>query len=239
MLAAKNSVLALPYHDNLTKPIAAHIILEPFITRERIAMIEQLLIATGNAGKQREYATLLAPLPCRLVWPQTLRIALDVAETGQTYAENAWLKADAYRRASGLWSLADDSGLEVDALDGAPGIRSARYAGHQATDGDRYRLLLERLTDVSEEERTARFRCVICLTSPQGERWFAQGTVEGIIASAPQGVRGFGYDPVFFMPQVGMTMAQLDSETKNQLGHRGQAAAAIVDTILGEILPRG
>ncbi|HIC93340.1 MAG TPA: non-canonical purine NTP pyrophosphatase, partial [Anaerolineae bacterium] len=156
----------------------------------------KLLIATNNPGKLREYEELLAGLPLELTSPAREGLSLEVAETGESFAENARLKAVAYARASGLLTLADDSGLEVDALSGRPGVHSARYAGEGADDEERYRLLLEEMRGVPWEKRTARFRCVIAIATPEGEVRTAEGTCEGIIAFEPRGEHGFGYDPV-------------------------------------------
>jgi len=184
----------------------------------------KLLIATHNPGKVKEYQALLAGLPLELTYPAQEGLDIEVTETGESFAENARLKAAAYARASGLLTLADDSGLEVDALGGEPGIHSARYAGNGASDEERYRLLLDKLPGVPWEERTARFRCVIAVATPAGQVHTAEGTCEGIIAFAPQGEHGFGYDPVFYFPEHGMTMAELPPETKNRISHRAKAA---------------
>jgi XTP/dITP diphosphohydrolase len=184
----------------------------------------KLLIATHNPGKIKEYQALLTGLPLELTYPAQEGLNIEVVETGESFAENARLKATAYARASGLLTLADDSGLEVDALDGEPGIRSARYAGRGASDEDRYRLLLEKLRGVPWEKRTARFRCVIAVATPQGQIHTAEGACEGIIAFAPKGEHGFGYDPVFYFQEYGMTMAELPPETKNKISHRARAA---------------
>ena len=184
----------------------------------------ELLIATHNPGKVREYQELLAGLSLELTYPAQKGLDIEVAETGESFAENARLKATAYARASGLLTLADDSGLEVDALGGEPGIRSARYAGSEASDEDRYRLLLEKLRGVPWEERTARFRCVIAVVTPEGQIHTAEGACEGIITFEPKGEHGFGYDPVFYFQEYEMTMAELPSETKNRISHRARAA---------------
>ncbi len=183
-----------------------------------------MLVATNNPGKVEEYEELLAGLPLELTYPAQEGLDIEVAETGGSFTENATLKATAYARASGLLTLADDSGLEVDALGGEPGIRSARYAGKGASDEDRYQLLLEKLREVPWEERTARFRCVIAVATPEGQVHNAEGSCEGIIAFAPKGEHGFGYDPVFYFPEYGMTMAELPPEIKNQISHRARAA---------------
>lgn len=187
----------------------------------------KLLVATHNPGKVREYRALLEGLPVELTWPGELGLGLQVEESGSTFEENARLKALAYARASGLWTLADDSGLEVEALGGAPGVRSARYAGPSASDADRYRLLLEQMAAVPEGHRQARFRCVVALASPGGQVWTAEGKVEGVIAWEPRGRNGFGYDPVFYLPDLGCTMAELPPEEKNRLSHRARAVEAI------------
>ncbi len=200
-------------------------------------MLTKLLVATTNPGKKREYQELFADLEVPLTWPDEEGLTLQVAETGHTYAENAHLKAQAYALASSLWTLADDSGLDVDALQGVPGVQSARFGGPGLTDQDRYRLLLERLSDVPWEKRQAHFRCIIALASPQGRVWFTEGACEGMIAYAPQGTNGFGYDPVFYLPELARTMAELPSELKNRLSHRGKAAAAMKELLRKEILP--
>ena len=192
----------------------------------------ELLIATGNPGKVREYDELLAGLPISCVGPAELEIALDVDENGSTYQENATIKALAFARASGRVTLADDSGLEVDALSGRPGVRSARYGGPGMGDADRWRLLLQELGGTPQEERTARFRCAIALATPVGEVMTVDGTCEGRITFAAAGENGFGYDPVFFLPEEGCTMAQLPAEVKNRISHRGRAARAARQVIL-------
>jgi len=195
----------------------------------------KLLVATDNPGKVREYEALLKGLPLTLTYPAQEGIDIKVEETGSTFAENARLKAVAYARASGLLTLADDSGLEVDALGGEPGPRSARYAGPGASDENRYYLLLSRLEGVPWERRTARFRCVIAVATPQGEVHTAEGTCEGIIAFESKGEHGFGYDPVFYVPEHGQTMAELGPEVKNRISHRARAAEG-ARRILQELL---
>ena len=185
----------------------------------------RLLVATRNRGKVAEYAHLLADLGLELVSLDEVGIHYTVEEDGETYAQNALRKARSYAAASGLLTLADDSGLDVDALDGAPGVRSARHAGEGASDEDRYRLLLRNLQSVPEEQRGARFRCVIALAWPDGRAETVEGACEGRIARAPRGDHGFGYDPVFFLPEFGQTMAELSPEIKNRISHRAQAAA--------------
>ncbi len=186
----------------------------------------KLLIATRNQGKLREYRQLLADVPVEVIDLDGLGIVEEVAETGSTFAENAVQKALAYAQLSGLWAWADDSGLEVDALEGEPGVRSARFAGPDATDADRYRLLLQRMAHVPPGQRTARFRCVIAIATPEGRTEVAEGRCEGEIALAPRGEHGFGYDPVFYLPDRHCTMAELSPEEKNRISHRAQAARA-------------
>jgi XTP/dITP diphosphohydrolase len=187
----------------------------------------RLLVATRNQGKLGEYEELLSGLPVELTYLDGEGIVEDVEETGSTFAENAVLKAQRYALISGLLTLADDSGLEVDALGGEPGVHSARYAGAGATDEDRYRLLLEKMKDIPPDERGARFRCVIAVAEPGGETYTAEGVCEGEIAFGPQGDFGFGYDPVFLLRGSGRTMAQLPPEEKNGISHRARAAQAM------------
>lgn len=187
----------------------------------------KLLIATRNPGKVLEYRELLADLDLELTFPDQEGLDLEVNESGATFEENARLKALAYARASGLPSMADDSGLEVDALDGAPGVRSARYAGPQASDADRYRQLLAALADVPAGQRSARFRCVVALARPDGTIETAEGRCEGAIGFEPRGEHGFGYDPVFVVQGYGgRTMAELPPEIKNRISHRARAVLA-------------
>lgn len=184
----------------------------------------RLLIATHNRDKLIEYQELLAGLPLELVTLDDVGIRDDVAENGTTFAENARAKALAYARQSSLLTLADDSGLEVDALGGEPGVHSRRYAGDNKSDPERIAFLLDKLRDVPREKRTARFRCAIAIASPRGEVWEAAGMCEGEISLAPRGTHGFGYDPVFVFPEHGITMAELSTAEKNQVSHRARAA---------------
>ena len=147
-------------------------------------------------------------------------------ETETTYRGNALLKARAAARLTGAWSLGDDSGLEVDALGGAPGLHSARYGGPGLDDAGRCALLLEALADVPDARRTARFRCVIALVDPHGREWVVEGVAEGVIIHAARGENGFGYDPLFYSPPLGKTFAELDDTEKADVSHRGRAAAA-------------
>lgn len=204
-------------------------------TDEKRLMIQRLLIATHNQGKIEEIADLLAELDVQLLGLDDVGIAWDVEETGATFRENAMLKAESYARASGLLTLADDSGLEVDALGGRPGVHTARFGGDGLTPEQRYHLLLQELQDVPWPVRTARFRCVVALAGPGGLLEVQEGTVEGHIAQAPSGEGGFGYDPVFHVLQYDATMAQLPAVTKNRISHRAQAILALLPR-LREIL---
>ena len=204
----------------------------------------KLLVATHNPGKMREYSGLLSNAPYDLVSLDDLGISLDVEETGDTFFENAWLKAHAYAAEGGLLTLADDSGLEVDALGGEPGVHSARYGEDDCkSDEDRVALLLRNLNDVPWERRTARFRCVIALgyppsldapaiggldigkgTARETDLACVVGSVAGVIQYEPVGDEGFGYDPVFYLPSFGRTIAQLPLNDKNRISHRSDAA---------------
>lgn len=199
--------------------------------------MRKLLIATHNQGKVREYRELLADLPVEVTFLDELGITTEVDETGESFAENAVLKALGYAEMTGLWTWADDSGLEVDALNGEPGIYSARYGG-LASDQARYTYLLERLADVPADQRAARFRCVVALALPDGDAFTASGVIEGAIVSAPRGHNGFGYDPIFQIEWSDLTMAELSSELKNSISHRAKAARSarrILMTLLEEL----
>ncbi len=189
----------------------------------------KLLLATQNKGKQREWCALLRSLPITIVTPDAIGLEIDVEETGDTYRENAYLKAVAYAAASGLPALADDSGLEVDALEGAPGVRSARY--RLGTDTVRYRALLKTMLKVPLAQRSARFRCVATLVIPGVDSYVTEGVCEGFITLAPSGKEGFGYDPVFFVSKYQQTMAQLSQDVKNQISHRARAALQMRDVL--------
>ena len=184
----------------------------------------KLLIATNNQGKVREYKELLQGLPFALVTLAEVGISTPIAETGKTMRQNAILKATGYATLSRLLTIADDSGLEVDALDGAPGVMSALYAGHHASDADRVDYLFSKLKDIPPDKRTARFRCVIAIALPAEKVITRSATCEGVITSAPRGKQGFGYDPVFSLPDYGKTMAELPMDLKNKVSHRGKAA---------------
>jgi XTP/dITP diphosphohydrolase len=183
----------------------------------------QVLIATNNKGKRIEIAALLSDLELELVIPGEIGLELEVDETGFTYAENALLKGRAFCKAARLLTLADDSGLEVDALGGLPGLHSARFAQKPgATDADRRSLLLERLQGLPRPWQ-AQFRCVVALVSPAGMEYLTEGICPGEIIPEERGQNGFGYDPVFLLPDLGLTMAELSMEAKNRRSHRALA----------------
>ncbi len=190
-------------------------------------MRRKLLLATNNQAKVGEYRSLLQNLPYALVTLAEQGITTVVNEVGKSLEENARLKATLLAAESQLLALADDSGLEVDALGGEPGWLSARYAGENASDKDRVNYLLLRLKGVPWEKRTARFRCVIAIATPDGEVEFCSGECQGFITFEPRGEQGFGYDPVFYLPELDKTMAELPPEIKNQVSHRAQAAQKV------------
>ena len=198
-----------------------------------------LLIATNNKGKIKELQDLLKDTGVELVTPVQVNLDLDVVEDGQTYAENATKKARAFAQASGLISLADDSGLEVDALDGAPGLYSARYGskdGQKLSDAERRAFLIRNLQDKPRPWR-ARFHATIAVAVPNGETHLAEGFCEGEIIPKERGTGGFGYDPIFLLSELGKTMAELSMEEKNRLSHRARAVMNAKE-ILAQILKR-
>lgn len=190
--------------------------------------LRRLLVATHNSGKVAEFADLLDDDRIDWLTLADAGIQLEVDENGETFQENAILKATAYAKLSGFLTLADDSGLEVDALGGRPGVMTARFGGEGLSSAQRYRLLLEAMAGVPERDRGARFRCVIALAAPDGSLLgTADGVCEGRIALEPRGIGGFGYDPIFYLPGRGVTMAELSAGEKHRISHRGRAAYAI------------
>ncbi len=192
-------------------------------------MRSHLVIATNNPGKLREFEHLLGGSGFELVTPAQLGVECSPQETGSTFEENATIKAVAAMRATGRIALADDSGLEVDHLGGRPGIFSARYAGRDRTDPsltdeERCDAVLAEMEGVPDERRTARFRCVIAIATPDGEVLTVDGIFEGRIGHERRGEQGFGYDPIFVVPECGCTSAELPGEEKNAMSHRGRAA---------------
>lgn len=195
----------------------------------------KILLASQNPGKLRELQAILYDLPIQLLTPADLGIQMDVAETGSTYAENAALKSKAYADVCGCITLADDSGLEVDALDGAPGLYSARYAPDpEATDADRRAYLLQNLVG-HPRPWTARFHATIAITLPDGETHFSNGACEGEIIPEERGDGGFGYDPIFYIPEKNATMAELAEDVKNRISHRARALENAKEILLAII----
>jgi XTP/dITP diphosphohydrolase len=193
----------------------------------------EVVVATRNPGKLREIRQILAPLGLKVLSLADFPEIPEIREDGRTFAENAILKASAVARLTGRVAIADDSGLAVDALEGRPGIFSSRYAGQGATDADRCRKLLREMAQVPPERRGAAFICAVAVVSPGGKEETVEGRCRGEIALSPRGVHGFGYDPVFFLPEMGKTMAELDPEVKNRISHRARALEQ-----LKQILPK-
>jgi XTP/dITP diphosphohydrolase len=183
-----------------------------------------LLLATSNPHKLEEFRAIFVDLPLRLFSLNDLQLDIEVEETGTTFAENAELKARTYAQASGLLTLADDSGLEIDALRGDPGVQSARYLGRETSYEERFSRILQQLKGLPMDQRTARFRCAIALAEPSGNTRVVEGAIEGVIADSPRGKNGFGYDPIFYLPEFGKTFAELAPEHKNRISHRARAA---------------
>lgn len=200
----------------------------------------KLLIATNNRGKLSEYQELLADLPYELVTLDDVGITEEVDETGSTFAENAQLKARTYAAQSGLLTMADDSGLEVAALNGAPGVYSKRYGGYDDDTERRNQYLLDQMRGLAQGQRQANFRCLICIVNPaDGREWLCDGRLEGEIAFAPRGSGGFGYDPLLYLPDRGLTVAEMSSAEKNAISHRGHATACardILDNLMRGVL---
>jgi len=195
----------------------------------------KLLLATYNKGKIREYRSLLSGIPYEVLSLSDCGITKEVAETGETYEQNALLKATSMASISCLLALADDSGLEVEALGGEPGVRSARYAGEKASDADRNAFLLAKLKQAPNIHRNAQFRCVIAIAEPNGKVALFSGSCKGIITEKPKGAHGHGYDPVFFIPELGKTMAELTMAEKNLVSHRARAAAKAREYLINKV----
>lgn len=194
--------------------------------------MNKLLLATNNKGKLRELRAILADLPIELVSPAEIGLELNVPEDGVTYIENATKKALAFQHASGLVCLADDSGLEVDALNGAPGLHSARYSTKPgATDSDRRSYLLKNL-EGKPRPWTARFHATVAIADANGNVQTTEGICPGVVIPEERGTGGFGYDPIFLLPELGLTMAELSEDTKNRLSHRARAVQAAREILL-------
>ena len=192
----------------------------------------KLLIGTGNVGKLREIKRILGEVPYELLSVADFTGVETPEESGSTYAENAILKANSYARQAGLLTLADDSGLEVEALNWAPGVLSARYAGDDASDADRRSLLLSEVSKTGTQNRIARFVCVVAIANPAGVINVAEGICLGEITDAPRGVGGFGYDPLFVPDGYTLTFAELPDSVKNQISHRGRALTKVREFLL-------
>ena len=190
---------------------------------------KKLIVATKNKGKLKEIREILDGV--EVIGLCDLPLSLDIVEDGSTFEENALKKAEVLMRELSAPVLADDSGLEVDALGGRPGVFSARYAGENASDEDNMNKLLDELGNTPTDQRGARFVCVMCLVTPDGKHYTARGETKGRILNAPQGENGFGYDPIFFLPEYGCTSAELSMEEKNKISHRGKALQAIKEEL--------
>jgi XTP/dITP diphosphohydrolase len=189
----------------------------------------KLLVATNNTGKIKELNELLADLPVQLFGLNNFENIFEPAETGQTFAENAGLKANSYALQTGFWALSDDSGLEVAALGGAPGVFSARYGGENATDAERISKLLDEMSAAKDESRRARFVCAIAISDKKGDiKFLSEGICEGKIAFKPSGTNGFGYDPIFIPDGFEQTFGELSSTIKHQISHRARANQKIM-----------
>ena len=186
-------------------------------------MKQRLIFATGNEGKMREIREILADTGYEILSMKEAGIDLDIVEDGKTFEENAIIKAKAVMEASGELTLADDSGLEIDAFGGEPGIYSSRYLGEDTSYTEKNQIILERMKDIPEEKRSAKFVCVIAAAFPDGQTYTTRGTMEGIIGYESKGGNGFGYDPIFYLPELKKYSAQLSSDEKNHLSHRGEA----------------
>ena len=198
-------------------------------------MEKRIICATGNEGKMKEIRMILADLGVPVLSMKEAGVSADIVEDGKTFEENAAIKAETIRDLTGAIVLADDSGLEIDYLGGEPGIYSARYMGEDTSYDIKNQNLLDRLEGVPDEKRTARFVCAICAALPDGRKLTTRGTIEGIIGHGISGENGFGYDPIFWLPEYGCSTAELSPEKKNELSHRGKALRAIKEQ-LREIL---
>lgn len=198
-------------------------------------MKREIIFATGNDGKMEEIRAIMEESGFAAISMKEAGISTDAEETGTTFEENALIKAKAVAEQTDRIVLADDSGLEIDFLHGEPGVYSARYAGVDTPYEVKNQMLLDRLVGVPEEQRTARFVCAIAAVLPDGRTFTTRGTIEGFIGYEPAGENGFGYDPIFYVPEYGCTTAQLDMEQKNLLSHRGKALRAMMDVLRAEI----
>lgn len=198
--------------------------------------MKKLVVATQNKGKLKEIEEILRGMPYEVISMEKAGVFKEIEENGSTFEENSLIKAREVFNITGETVMADDSGLEVDFLDGAPGIYSSRFAGEGASDSDKNNKLLNMLKDVPFEKRTARFVCVIAVVFANGEYFTVKGTCEGYIAYEPEGNNGFGYDPLFYMPEYNMTTAQMESKEKNKISHRGKALKLMVEEFKKRVL---
>lgn len=196
-------------------------------------MKKQVIFATTNQGKMKEIRMILADLPIEVLSLKEAGIEVDIVEDGQTFEENAIIKAKKIMELTGNLTLADDSGLEVDYLDKAPGIYSARFLGEDTPYAVKNQYILEQLEGIKKEQRTTRFVCAIAAAFPDGEVLTRRGTIEGIIGYEEAGENGFGYDPIFYLPEYACTMAQISPERKNRISHRGKALKAMKEVLVG------
>ena len=195
--------------------------------------MDKIVFATTNEGKVKEIKEILAGFPIEVVSMKEMNITADIEENGATFEENSLIKAREVSKLTGLPAMADDSGLEVDYLNGQPGIYSARYLGRDTDYNYKNNYIIEKLKNAKDEERSARFVCVISLVLPDGREFIKKGVMEGRIAYEIKGENGFGYDPVFYLPEYGMTSAELSGEEKNKISHRGKALRAMKELISG------
>ena len=194
-----------------------------------------IILATNNKSKVKEISEMMSGSDITFVSFADAGINVEVEETGTTFEENALLKAREICKLSGKPTISDDSGLEIDALDGAPGIYSSRFMGEDTSYDIKNNALIEKLENVADPDRTARFRCCMALVLPDGREFVTEGAMEGIIAREPKGINGFGYDPILFIPEYNRTSAELSSEEKNNISHRGEALRKMIEVIKKEL----
>ena len=194
--------------------------------------MEKIVFATANEGKVKEIKEILKDFPIEVVSMKEMGITADIEENGTTFEENSLIKARALAKLTGLPALADDSGLEVDYLNGEPGIYSARYLGRDTDYDYKNNYIINKLSDAQDKERSARFVCVISLVLPDGREFVERGVVEGLIGYEQKGENGFGYDPIFYLPEYGKTSAELSPDEKNKISHRGKALSAMKKLIM-------
>ncbi len=195
--------------------------------------MRKIIFATGNEGKMKEIRMILADLPVEVLSMKEAGIHTDIVEDGKTFEENALIKAKAIHELTGELVLADDSGLEVDYMDKAPGVYSARFLGEDTSYDVKNQYIIDQLKEAKGKERSARFVCVIAAVFPDGHTQTCRGTIEGEIGYAPAGENGFGYDPIFYVPEYGCSTAELTPEVKNKISHRGKALEAMKEIIAG------